>query len=83
MSFLSPISIKPEFRRLLNPDTFPTVSIKNFSVLAPVEAEGNEDETDPGLSQLKTKIGTGAVICLSSELFPIDRNNWYVPAWLV
>lgn len=28
-------------------------------------------------------IGTGNVICLSSDLVPIDRNNYFVPAWLI
>ena len=30
-----------------------------------------------------TAIGTGAVICLASDLIPIDRSNWYVPAWCI
>lgn len=28
-------------------------------------------------------IGTGAVICLSSDLIPMDQNNWMVPVWLI
>lgn len=46
----------------------PKNAVKNFSVLSPIE---------------KTTIGTGAVICLSSDLIPIDSKNWYVPAWLI
>lgn len=34
-------------------------------------------------SVLKTTVGTGAVVCLSSDLIPIDNKNWYVPAWLI
>lgn len=34
-------------------------------------------------SVLKTMVGTGAVVCLSSDLIPIDNKNWYVPAWLI
>lgn len=49
----------------------PQNATKNFSVLKPVTKD------------LKTEIGTGAVVCLSSDLLPIDRNNWYVPAWLI
>ncbi len=49
----------------------PQNATKNFSVLKPITKD------------LKTEIGTGAVICLSSDLLPIDRNNWYVPAWLI
>lgn len=45
----------------------PKNAIKNFSVLSP----------------LKSTIGEGAVICLSSDLLPIDDKNWYVPAWLI
>jgi uncharacterized protein len=29
------------------------------------------------------KIGTGNVICLSSDLLPIDKSNYYVPVWLI
>ena len=42
-------------------------SIRHFSALA-----------NAGLP-----VGQGSVICLTSELFPIDRQNWYVPAWLI
>ena len=57
----------------------PRDAAKNFSVLQPIERE-----PDPsGAAHLKTVIGTGAVICLASDLIPIDRNNWYVPAWCI
>lgn len=74
-AMVTPIEIKKS--------SSPKDAIKNFSVLAPIEREPSEDDAFSGLSQLKTKIGTGAVICMASELFPIDRNNWYVPAWMV
>ncbi len=54
-------------------------SIKNFHILNPV----TEPEKFGGLSQLKTKIGTGAVICMANDILPIDQNNWYVPIWLI
>ncbi len=44
-------------------------AIKNFRVLKP--------ET------LKTKIGTGNVVCMAGDLLPVDEKNWYVPAWLI
>jgi predicted AAA+ superfamily ATPase len=54
-------------------------AIKHFQVLKPV----TEPERFGAQEQLKTEIGTGAVICLADDLLPIDKNNWYVPAWLV
>jgi len=42
-------------------------AIKNFGVL---EANG-------------LKVGIGAVICMTQDLIPIDKNNWYVPVWLI
>lgn len=60
----------------------PKDAVKNFSVLAPIEAEPEEDAF-AGASHLKTQIGTGAVICLSPDILPIDKKNWYVPAWII
>jgi len=59
----------------------PANATKNFSVLAPIEREPEMDEF--GAVHLKTTIGTGAVVCLTSDLIPIDRKNWYVPAWCI
>lgn len=42
-------------------------AIKNFHILAEI-----------GLA-----IKNGSVICLSSELIPLDQSNWLVPAWLI
>jgi predicted AAA+ superfamily ATPase len=56
-----------------------TDAVKHFKVLNPV--------TDPqrfgALEQFKVEIGTGAVICMATDLFPIDKKNWYIPAWLI
>ena len=60
----------------------PKDATKNFSVLAPIEAEPKEDAIS-GVSHLKTQIGTGIVICLSPDILPIDKKNWYVPAWII
>lgn len=61
----------------------PADAIRNFSVLSPIEKEPGEEEVFAGTAHLKTKIGTGAVICMSPDILPIDKNNWYIPAWLI
>ncbi|MBQ9120392.1 MAG: ATP-binding protein [Lachnospiraceae bacterium] len=63
--------------------TAPKNAIKNFSVLAPIEKEPSEEDRFAGTAHLKTEIGTGAVVCLASDLLPIDKKNWYIPAWLI
>ncbi len=60
----------------------PKDAVKNFSVLDPIEKEPGEDAF-AGTAHLKTTVGTGAVICLSSDILPVDRKNWYIPAWLI
>ena len=59
----------------------PANATKNFSALAPIEKEPEQDEF--GAAHLKTTVGAGAVVCLASDLLPIDRKNWYVPAWII
>ncbi len=54
-------------------------SVKHFKVLEPLTAP----EKFGGLEQLKMNIGTGAVACMANDLLPIDKKNWYVPAWLI
>ncbi|MCL1794061.1 MAG: ATP-binding protein [Oscillospiraceae bacterium] len=61
----------------------PKDAIRHFSVLKPIEKEPNEDDVFSGAAHLKTTIGTGAVICMPSDIIPIDKNNWYIPAWLI
>ncbi|HHV12482.1 MAG TPA: ATP-binding protein [Clostridiales bacterium] len=61
----------------------PKEAIKNFSVLEPIEREPSEKDVFEGTAHLKTKIGTGAVICMASDLLPIDKKNWYIPAWII
>lgn len=69
---LSPIEIK----KATSPGK---TAIKNFGVLEPV----TRADTFGGLESLKTKIGTGSVICMANDLLPIDEKNWYVPVWLI
>lgn len=63
--------------------SFPKNAIKNFSVLSPIEKNNENEKEFEEISRLKTTIGAGAVICLSSDLIPIDDKNWYVPVWLI
>ena len=59
----------------------PQNATRHFSVLKPIEKEPEADEF--GASHLKTTIGTGGVVCMASDLIPVDRKNWYVPAWII
>ena len=60
----------------------PENAVRNFSVLEPVA--GPEGKYDlPDKSAFKTEVGTGGVICLSGDLIPIDKKNWFVPVWLI
>ncbi|MCC8102073.1 MAG: ATP-binding protein [Clostridiales bacterium] len=61
----------------------PKNAVKNFSVLNPIEKDPDESAVFAGTAHLKTKIGTGAVICMPSDLLPVDSKNWFVPAWLI
>ena len=61
----------------------PKEAVRHFSVLRPIEKEPDKESVFSGTAHLKTKIGTGAVVCLPSDVLPIDRNNWYIPAWLI
>jgi predicted AAA+ superfamily ATPase len=54
-------------------------SVKHFEALDPV----TEPERFGELDQYKIEIGSGAVICMATDLLPADRKNWIVPAWLL
>jgi predicted AAA+ superfamily ATPase len=56
-----------------------TEAVKHFKVLNPVTQPERFDE----LEQYKTEIGDGAVICMAGDLLPVDKKNWFVPAWLI
>lgn len=53
------------------------------TVLSPIGADPSEEAVFSGAAHLKTKIGTGAVICMPADMIPIDEKNWYIPAWLI
>lgn len=72
---LTPVEIKK--------GSAPKDATKNFSVLSPIEADPGEEEIFSGAAHLKTKIGTGAVVCMPADMIPVDEKNWYIPAWLV
>lgn len=72
---LTPIEIKK--------GAAPKDAVKNFSVLSPIEKDPSEELVFSGSAHLKTIIGTGAVICMASDMLPIDKKNWYIPAWLI
>ncbi|MDR1688294.1 MAG: ATP-binding protein [Clostridiales bacterium] len=74
-STVNPIEIKKS--------SAPKDAVKNFSVLKPIEGEADDEDMFSGASHLKTTIGTGAVICMSADVMPIDKKNWYVPAWII
>ncbi|MDR1764625.1 MAG: DUF4143 domain-containing protein [Lachnospiraceae bacterium] len=61
----------------------PKDATRHFSVLDPIAEEPSEEDRFSGAAHLKTDIGTGAVVCLSPDVLPIDRKNWMVPAWLI
>ena len=61
----------------------PKDAVRNFSVLRPIENDPGEEAVLSGAAHLKTKIGTGAVICMPPDIIPIDKKNWYIPAWLI
>ena len=63
--------------------TAPQNAVKNFSVLKPLEGEPSKEEMYTGAAHLKTNIGPGAVICMPPDIMPIDKKNWYVPAWII
>lgn len=63
--------------------------IINNNTVYPIEIKKS---ANPGKEAIKNfdvvnkfamDIGTGGVICMKEELFPIDRNNNYIPIELI
>ncbi len=54
-------------------------AVKHFGVLRPV----SDPEKLGGLSQYRIAVGQGVVICMANDLLPIDKSNWFVPAWII
>ena len=63
--------------------------IHENNILYPIEIKksGNPGKTAVKhfevLKHSGLEIGTGNIICLANDLLPIDKNNWYVPAWMI
>ncbi len=63
--------------------------IEQDNILYPIEIKksGNpkRDATKhfEVLEKTGKEIGTGNVICLCSDILPIDKNNYFVPVWLI
>lgn len=53
----------------------PQKATKNFSVLKPIEKEPAKEDVFNGTAHLKTEVGTGGVICLASDVIPIDKKT--------
>ncbi len=53
--------------------------VKNFPALDPVASPDVPAE----FSSLKREIGMGAVVCMSSDTFPISQRAWAFPVWAV
>jgi len=63
--------------------TAPKDAVRHFSVLNPITENPSDEDRFSGSAHLKTEIGTGAVVCLASNVLPIDKKSWYIPAWLI
>lgn len=55
-------------------NTVPKDAAKNFSVLKKFADSGGGQKAVPG---------TGTILCLTADMIPVDRMNWYVPAWIL
>lgn len=53
----------------------PRGAARHFSVLAPLD---DADDAAPS-----ARPGTGAVVCLTTDVTPLDRRNWLVPAAVI
>jgi predicted AAA+ superfamily ATPase len=52
---------------------------KNFSSLSPVAADTVPTELD----SFKREIGTGCVVCMADDTFPLNSRAWALPVWAV
>jgi len=63
--------------------------IEQNNTLYPIEIKKSSNPKGDAIKNFKVleqtgkKIGTGNVICLCDQLYPIDRNNYLVPAWVI
>ncbi|PKM52125.1 MAG: ATPase [Firmicutes bacterium HGW-Firmicutes-7] len=63
--------------------------IEQNNILYPIEIKKSSHPKKDAIKHFKLlektgkQIGPGNVICLSSDLIPIDQNNYCVPVWLI
>ena len=50
---------------------------RNLGVLDPVAA----DDVPEGLSVFRRKIGTGCILCITGDTFPVSDRAWAFPVW--
>ncbi len=56
-----------------------TNDIKNFSALEPISAGNLSDE----FKSQKREIGTGCVVCMTDNVYPISKQAWAMPIWAI
>ncbi|MDR2492287.1 MAG: ATP-binding protein [Coriobacteriales bacterium] len=69
---LSPIGIK----KGASPSSADT---RHFNALDPVA----QDDVPPELLAFKRETGTGCVVCMADDAYPINRSSWALPAWAI
>lgn len=52
---------------------------RNLSALDPVAA----DDVADALAQYKRNIGTGCILCLTQDTYPVSDRAWAFPVWAV
>ncbi len=52
---------------------------RNLNVLDPVTAPN----VAPELSMFKREIGTGVIVCMVQDTFPVSERAWAFPAWAI
>lgn len=65
-----------EVKKTASPSSADT---KNFHALDPIAGDTIPSE----LQALKREIGTGCVVCMASDTFPINERAWAFPAWAI
>lgn len=65
-----------EIKQSANPTDGDT---RHFSVLDPLESAS----LPTGLESLRRQIGTGCIVCMNPEAFPVNRRAWSFPSWAI
>jgi len=59
------------------------------NVIYPIEIQKNSNPSKESIKNFNVtekfniQVGTGGVICMKSTLFPIDKNNYFIPIELI